>query len=67
MKIKDLIQREEEMLADLRHRAINNGDNGAARVYLEHLRAVSKNIDEWKKNKDRLEAEQAAAAGPSQD
>lgn len=54
MKIKDLIALENEMLEHLRVRALG-GDNDAARVYLEHLRATSKSIEEWKKNKDLTE------------
>lgn len=55
MKIKDLIELENEMIQQLRKQALG-GDSRAAALLLEHLRAVSKNIDDWKRNKEAAEA-----------
>lgn len=57
MKIKDLIEIENEQIVLLRKRS-TEGDNDAARVLLEHLRYVSENIAKWKKEKDRQEQKQ---------
>jgi len=50
MKITELIALENEQIELLRQRSID-GDNEAAQVLLEHLRAVSKQIDDWKNTK----------------
>jgi hypothetical protein len=47
MTIRQIIELENEQIELLRDRS-NQGDNEAAKVLLEHLRAVSKSISEWK-------------------
>lgn len=51
MKIAELIQIEAEQIELLRERS-HGGDNEAAQVLLEHLRCTSKEISEWKRQKD---------------
>ncbi len=49
MKIQELIKQQDAMLEALRKRGMD-GDNEAARVYLEALDRMSQRIDEWKKS-----------------
>lgn len=51
MKIIELQALEAEQIELLRARSLN-GDNHASQVLLEHLRAVSRRIDEWKQSQD---------------
>jgi len=50
MKLQDLINIEHELVEGLRGRA-SEGDNEAAQVLLEHLRAQSEVISKWKEAK----------------
>lgn len=54
MKITELIQIESETIGYLRARA-QGGDNEAAQVLLEHLRATSAAISQWKAQLDASE------------
>lgn len=54
MTVLELKSIEVEVLDGLRARAAQ-GDNEAARVALEHLRAQSKAIAEWRERKDAVE------------
>lgn len=51
MKISEIQAIEIEQINLLRQRSAE-GDNEASQVLLEHLRAVSKDIDEWKRRMD---------------
>jgi len=51
MKIAELRELEIEAITGLQQRS-NAGDNDAARVLLEHLRAVSEAISKWQTAKD---------------
>lgn len=60
MKLSELIALEKEMMDILYDRA-QAGDNDAAAKLLEHLRAVSKNIEEWRQNQPDIgEGKEAA-------
>lgn len=59
MKLRELIQIEEEVIAGLRRRAAE-GDNEAAQVLLDHLRAQSEAISKWQKAKDSPAGQQKA-------
>jgi hypothetical protein len=50
MTIREIIELESEQIQLLRYRS-EQGDNEASKVLLEHLRAMCKAIDEWKKSK----------------
>jgi len=54
MKISELIQLEAEQIDLLRQRS-QAGDNEAAQVLLEHLRATSAAISQWKAQLDASE------------
>lgn len=55
MKITELNRLENEMIDVLRTRAVVHNDNEAARVLLEHLRCVGKDIGQWLKEKKLAE------------
>lgn len=48
MRLKEVINIEQEVVESLRARA-KEGDNEAAAILLAHLRRVSKDIAEWQK------------------
>jgi len=54
MKISELLDLEAEQINLLRARS-HNGDNHASQVLLEHLRATSAAISQWKAQKDQTE------------
>lgn len=58
MKITELKRLEEEQINHLRQLSLTENNIEAARALLEHLRYVSKNIDEWRRNKDKERKEQ---------
>lgn len=49
MKATELIARQDEMLELLRQRALN-GDNEAAKIYLDTLQIISDRMSEWQQN-----------------
>lgn len=52
MKISELQAFELEQITHLRKLSLVENNVDASRALLEHLRAVSKQIDEWRRNKD---------------
>jgi hypothetical protein len=54
MKLATLIELEDSVVQNL-HRQALQGDNEAARVLLEHLRATSTAIESWRAKKEAKE------------
>lgn len=57
MSLKELKALEEETIHILKQYVLQ-GDHQAAKVLLEHLRFTSMNIEKWRQNKKKEEAEQ---------
>lgn len=57
MKLTELRAIEAKLIGGLRQRAAS-GDNEAAKVLLEHLRAISKAISEWQEKKPKKDETQ---------